>query len=896
MTPRSGPWLARALGWTIARAHRDAILGDLVDDYHASRAEGHGVRAGWILFTDLLRSAVDSRRQSWLDFRARAATDGPGGGPSVLWADLRAGFRQHTSHPVSTASAIVTIALAIGVNTALVSVTHAVLFTPLPFRDPGRLVFVWDDRGGRGAEPLTPARALDLRRRARTLESAALLGHDSMTVTGLGPPERWSGASVSSSFFDVVGAAPALGRTFHAADRGRDLVVLSHRLWQTRLGSDPTVVGKAFVMAGRPRTVVGVMSADFFWPVITAAPTMFDGPDFWANAPANDVPEGPIPTGDEIATNRTAGFVRMVARLAPGATLDAAGDDLRGIARDLGREFPTSDGGHGITLRGVNEQFFGSVRRPLLFLALASSLVVLLACINVANLLVMRLPARGREMAIRVALGAGRGRLARQLFVEALLLAVTGGIAGVLLARASLGAVVALAPAGLGRLDAVAVSGPILAITSLAVLGCGLALGLLPAVIVWRARPMLQLRTAGVALATRPHFRQVLVALEVAFAVALVVGAALFGQSLVRLRGVDVGFDTRNLLTFDVALTGDRAEYQAKQVAFFEDMFQAIRALPGVRAAGGAVTLPIGGDDFAAPVFAEGQPVPAPGAERHVGYQIVGEGWFTTLGVRVLRGRDFTAGDNRRDAPVAIVNETMASLVWPGIDPLGRRIRTTPDDSSTWLTVVGVVSDIHHLGPAAPARPELYEPYYQNSLPFLAVAVRTTGDPLAVVASIRAAVARLEPTQPISGVSTMARHLNRAYGNEAFLSTLTLCFGVLALGLAVVGVYGVVGWSSAQRTREFGLRTALGATPGSLSRLVLRQGMWPVGLGAIVGAGGAVTVAQSIRSLLFDTAAADPALYGVALVTVLAAAGVACWIPARRAARVDPVRALTAEP
>jgi putative ABC transport system permease protein len=532
----------------------------------------------------------------------------------------------------------------------------------------------------------------------------------------------------------------------------------------------------------------------------------------------------------------------------------------------------------------------------MLFLAWASALVVLLACVNVANLLVMRLPSRARELAIRVALGAGKGRLARQLLTEGLMLAVAGGVAGVALARLSLGALVALAPSGMGRLDAVSINLPVLLVSAAFVLACGLALGLVPALIVWRVRPMAELRTSGVSLSTRPGFRHALVACEVALAVTLVVGAALFGESLLRLRRVDVGFDTKNLLTFDIALVGARAEYQATQVAFFEEMFASIRALPDVRAAGGAVTLPIGGDDFGAPVFPEGQPIPAPGTERHVGFQVVGAGWFETLGMRLVSGRDFTAQDGPRDALVAIVNRTMASTVWPGQDPIGRRFRLSVNGTRPWLTVVGVVSDIRHLGPSVPPRPEMYEPYYQNSLPFLAVAVRTAHDPLAVVPAIRAAIARLDSTQPISGVNTMAQHLTRAYGDEAFLSTLTVGFGALALGLAIVGVYGVVGWSSAQRTREFGLRCALGATPASVSALVVRQGLRPVIVGAVAGTGAALMLSRSIRGLLFDTAPADPALYAMAVAAVVLAAALACWIPARRAGRIDPVRALTAEP
>ncbi len=325
-------------------------------------------------------------------------------------------------------------------------------------------------------------------------------------------------------------------------------------------------------------------------------------------------------------------------------------------------------------------------------------------------------------------------------------------------------------------------------------------------------------------------------------------------------------------------------------------MFRAIRALPGVTNAAGAVTLPIGGDDFAAPFYVEGRPKPAAGQERHVGLQLVGAHWFDTLGMRVISGRDFTEQDNRQDAPVAIVNQTLAGQMWPGESVIGKRFRYEADPTVPWLTVVGVVSDIRHLGPASPPRPEFYEPYYQHSLPFLAVAVRTGGDPLSLVAPIRAAVAELDPAQPISGVGTMSDHLTRAYGDERFLSTLTLAFGALALVLAVVGVYGVVGWSSAQRSREFGLRTALGATPASLSALVLRQGMWPVAIGAAAGTASALIVARSIRGLLFDTAPGDPALYAFAVATVLAAAGIACWIPARRAGKIDPVRALTAEP
>ena len=700
-------WLVRLLARSVARPYRDLVLDDVLDDYRAAVASGtparRARRRGYI---DLIRSGIDTRYQAWLERRAVAG----GRRAWTLSADLRAAWRQHRRQPAGTVSALLTIALAIGVNTTLVSVVRSTLMRPLPFRDPGQIVFIWDAQAGRPRLPLTPARALDFRSRPASIASGASIGHTAVTVTGLGPAERWSGASVSASFFDVLEANAALGRTFHAADRDRDVVVLSHRLWSQRFGADPAVVGRTLMMNGHPRTIAGVMSEDFFWPVITSTPSAANGPDFWACAPVGDTPEGPIPTIEDKPRYRQSGYVRLVARLSPKVSLAAAQTELSAVAESLAREYPATDGGHTVVVVPLAEQFFGSVREPLLFLLLASLLVVVLACVNVANLLVMRLPARGRELAIRVALGASRLRLARLLLIEGVMLAVGGGVAGIALARLSLRAVAGLAPPGVGHLDRLGLDAGVLAATASAVLGCALVLGLLPAVVVWRSRPAHDLRAAGAAPGTRPRLRQALVALEVAVALALVVGATLFGQSLLRLRRVDVGFETRGLLTFDIVLVGERAEYQSKQVTFFEDMLRAIRAVPGVTSAGGAVTLPIGGDDFAAPFYAEGRPKPAPGQEPHVGLQLVGAHWFETLGMRIVSGRDFTEQDNRRDAPVAMVNQTLATRMWPGESPVGKRFRYESDPTVPWLTVVGVITDIRHLGPASPPRPEFYEP------------------------------------------------------------------------------------------------------------------------------------------------------------------------------------------
>jgi len=378
----------------------------------------------------------------------------------------------------------------------------------------------------------------------------------------------------------------------------------------------------------------------------------------------------------------------------------------------------------------------------------------------------------------------------------------------------------------------------------------------------------------------------------VALAVALMVGAALFGRSLLRLQGVDVGFDTSRLLTFDIMLTGERAEYMSKQMEFYNGVLDRTRAMPGVVAAAGAFTLPIGGDDFGASAFPEGRPLPAPGADRRIGFQIVGDQWFRTLGMQLREGRDFSSIDKRESTPVVIINHALADSEWPGQSPIGLRLKYAREADAPWLTVVGVVSNIHHLGPSVPARSEIYLPYSQMSQAMMAVAVRTTGDPLSFVPAIRAAAAEVDPTQPISGVNTMEAHLTRAYGRARFLTTLTMLFGVVTCLLTVVGVYAVTSFAVAQRTKEFGVRAALGASPGRLGREVLTRSLMPVWFGVAAGIGLAMWTGQLIGALLFGTAPFDPVAYAGATAILILTAGLASFVPARRAAVLDPVKAL----
>jgi putative ABC transport system permease protein len=860
----------------IPLAYREEVLADLRERHQRVIP----------LVRATLRSARDARKHMHIQ------SDDTSGTWTGWGSDLRSAWRHHRARPAAALAIVAILAVALGLNTAVYSMVEAVLVRPLPYRDAGHVVFVWNAAPGGGREPLAPARALDLRTQISSLESAALIGHISMTITGREAAERWFGASVSSSFFDVLQSPPALGRTFQARDGNRDVVVLSHRLWVDEFQSDPRVIGRTLVMNGRARTIVAVMPPSFYWPSITPVTTAAQPPLFWTCAPLLDVPERPVVFDEDITKNRHSGFLRVVARLKAGRSIATANEEAAVVAADLAKRYPQTDGGRGVVIVPAPDQMFGPVETPMLFVLLASGLVVLGACVNVGNLLLVRQAGRRRELAVRSALGASRWRLARQLTAEALLLAIGGGIAGVVLAVAGLRVLVAMAPASVGRIDAAAIDGRVLITAFLATTITGLLLGLLSAIALWRDRSADDLRGAGSAEPSRGRLRQALVAVEVALAVALIAGAALFGESLLKLQRVDIGFDAKNLLTFDVMLTGERAEYQAKQLDFFNTMLDRVRALPGVRSAAGAVTLPIGGDDFGSAAFVEGRPLPPPGAEQRIGLQIVGKDWFQTLGMHVVGGRDFANTDTRESLRVVIVNQALADALWPGGSALGQRIRYSRNAEAPVLTVVGVVSNIRHLGPSTPARPEIYLAYGQSSMPMMAVAVRTAGDPLALVPAIRAEAAKVDATQPISGVSTMEAHLNRAYSRAQFLSRLTIVFGALALALAVMGVYAVTSFAVAQRTKEFGVRVALGASPARLMREVIAANLAASLAGAIAGAALAMWGSRFVASLLFGTAPLGAAACAGAVAVLMVTALIASGVPARRAAAIDPVRAL----
>ena len=784
-------------------------------------------------------------------------------------------------------TAVVTLALGIGANTAIFSVINGVLLRPQPYRDADRLAFLWSTSQSSPREPLTPGRLVDFRDQLTTASGIAGISQFSFNLTEDGEPERIAGSSVSSSFFDVLGTPPLLGDVFHSGTADDQAVVLSHGLWTRRFAGDRSIIGRRLMLNGSARTVVAVMPAAFNWPVITGSPSRLPGPELWIPGTVGDVPRTPVDQPN-LAANRTAGYLRAVVRLKDGVTLDQARQEAQGISARLAQQYPVEDGGRGATLVPLTTQFVGHLRQPMLILFGAVGFVLAIACANIASLLLGRGAARRREFAVRAALGASRARVIRQLLTESIVLASAGAAVGAVVAWWSLRWLMRISPGDLPGIETVALDGRVLLFTVLLSLVTGVVCGLAPALHASVGSINAHLgETSGRGSDGRRtgRTRDALVALEIAVALVLLVGAGLLLRSFHSLSRVDTGIRTASLLTFDMALTGERAQSPQSRRAFYDRALHAIAALPGVESAGAAATLPIGGDDFASGVTIEGKPQPRPGEQPRAGLQVVTPGYFRTMGIRVVDGRDVADSDTPEARPVVLVNETFARQHWPDEPAVGRRIRLG-GAAGDWFTVVGVVSDIRHLGPATPPRPEFYQPYTQRSFPFMAFVVRTSGSPTALVPSIRAAVMNLDRAQPISGVSTMEEHIARALSRPRFMSTLIGCFGVLALVLSTVGVYGVMAFSVVQRTREIAIRTALGATGRDVLTLVVGKAIWLAAAGVAGGLAASLALSGVLRGLLYGVTAADPGTYAAVMGLLTAVAVLAAAVPAWRAMRI----------
>ena len=803
---------------------------------------------------------------------------------NTIRSDLKYAARSLRRTPGFAAIAVVTLALGIGANTAIFSVVHNVLLQPLALVEPERVVRVFHDapEAGFATTPgaFSPPDFEDLQRDNAAFASLAayyfIPGQSETSLLGGGAPQELDTAFVSADFFSLLGVPPLLGRTPGAAENvpGTDqVVVLSHGLWQARFGADPGIVGRNVTLDSGKFTVIGVMPAAFDFPSRKAA--------MWV--PLSLIGE------DDIPTMRGLRWMDVVGRLAPEVTVAAADDAADGVMQRLAREYPdTNEDWTGVTVQTLKASLVGDLRPALFVLLGAVALVLLIACANLANLLLARGSARGSEFAVRSALGADRGRLVRQLLTESLLLALAGGALGLGLAYAGLDALVALSAGTIPRPDEIGVDLRVAGFALAASVLTGVLFGLAPALAA--SKPDLQEslgdggRSASAGRRGR-GLRDALVIAQTALAVVLLAGAGLLLRSFWNLTHVDPGFSGENVLSLSISTPSEVISDDERRAAYRREILARIGSLPGVLAVGGSKTVPLhgGGEGYAFTVAGQPEPV-APES----GVLIVTPGYFRALGIPLLRGREFTDNDEASEALVLMVNEAFARRYLPAREPVGATLSLGDEE----LRVVGLVGDVRTEGIAREPAPAVYAPAYLLPRSSMKLFIRTTSDPLQVAAAVRETIWDINPNQPISDITTMQKVMSETVARPRFFTLLLGGFAGLAMVLAALGVYGVIAYAVSRRTSEIGIRMALGASTGNVLRLAIAQGLAPAVAGLAIGLVAAVLLTRLLSGLLYDVAAVDPATFGgVALLLVIVAL-LAGWLPARRAARVNPAFAL----
>jgi putative ABC transport system permease protein len=829
-------------------------------------------------------------------FNSQPQSEGEGEAMGMLIPDLRFGARMLMKNPGFTAVAVLTLGLGIGANTAVFSVVNAVLLRPLPFDSPERLVAL-GQTGARDRENLSQfsfRNFADLRDQTKVFERLAAYYSNSVTLTGQGEAVRLRGVVATAELFPLLGASPALGRTFlpeedNAGGGAQGYpAILGWECWQQHFGGDPQVIGRLINLSGNAYTVVGVMPATFSFPV-QAQPV-----EVWIS-PARDAErtgEGAIMVGR--------GYLgwRVVGRLKDGATIEQAQAEADVVASSLAAQFADANQDMGIKLMPLLEWLVGNLRLTLMLLFGTVGVVLLIACANVANLLMTRAVGRQREVTVRLALGASRGRVARQLVTENLMLALGGGALGSLLAMVGTPLIVALSPAGFTRIAETSVDGRVLGFTALVSLLTGVLFGLAPALVVSRTELVESLKEGGRSGAGGRHSgraRNLLVVAEVALALVLLVGAGLLVRTLTQLQNVPLGFEPRNLLTMTVAKSPtDRPEETGE---FFRQLTERLRAIPGVTGASVTWQLPLSGASAATGLNIEGRPDEPAGKIPMGVIHSAGPDYFRTMGIPLLEGRDFTDHDDLNSAPVIIVNETLAKKFFPGGDALGKHILPgfSTNGNYRMREIVGVVGDVKHQGLRSAAAAEFYFPQAQMPVTSMTLVVRTARDPHALAAPVRRVVQAMDANAPVFAVMTAEEYMSRSLASARFNMTLLAAFAAVALVMTAVGLYGVISFSVSQATREIGIRIALGAKTRDAIRLVMGQGMILTLTGVAFGLVAAFGLTRVMAGLLFGVEATDPATFaGVALLLV-AVAALACYLPARRATKVDPMVALRYE-
>jgi putative ABC transport system permease protein len=799
-------------------------------------------------------------------------------------------FRSLARTPGFTAVALLTIALGVGVNTALFSIVHEVLLRPLPFRNPERLVTLWelapDDAGVPQRWRTTAANYFDWEREARGFERMALFGSAGLNWTGDGEPEELLGARVSAGYFDVLGIEPLLGRTFlpeETVPGGNRVLLLSHGLWQRRFGSSEDVLGKTLTLDGEPFEVIGVMPEAVYptWPQATGRlPFLPLYQQIWV----------PLALSEERRQNRGSHVFGAIARLAPDSALETARAEMDTIARRIAAAHPESRA-HGVVVVPYLEEMTGSARPALLVLWGAVALVLLIACANIASLMLARSASRRREVAVRTALGAGRGRLLGQFLTESSILGLGGGVVGIGLAHFGVKALVALSPEAVPRLSDSGLGLPVVGFDLAVSLLAGILFGLAPAIQTSRTDRDLRLKER----APRAELRRVLVVTEVALAVVLVVGASLLLQTFMRLRQLDLGFQADGVLVSEVNLPSSQYRDWRSITRFHAALLERLRAVPAVMASGLTYDHPLDSnwiDGFAI----EGAPKPEESLSAAL--RIVSPDYFRALGTEILRGRPFTDLDDAGHPGAVIVNEAFVRRYFAPADPLGKRlITTTPrgfwDESlPAVFEIVGVVENVRFLGPSVPPEPAFYLPAAQFPVQEMMVAVRLKGDPAVFASRLREEVWAIDGDIPLSNITTMDRLLSEALAQPRFNAFVLGFFGATALALAALGIYGILSTTVAQRTSEIGIRMALGARAADVVRMVVRQGMGLTLAGLAIGLVAALASAPLLRSLLFGIGAGDPWTFAAVAVFLGSVALFASYLPARRASRIEPLVAL----
>jgi len=793
--------------------------------------------------------------------------------------------------PGFTIVAVLALALGIGASTAIFSVLNAVLLRALPFRHAERTVIVWEHNRTRNRpqNTISPANFLDWQDQQSVFEEMSVFYDIRLNLTDAGEAEEIPAQVTTANLFHLLGVEPVLGRTFTPddAEENRDkVVVLSYGLWQSRFGGAPDIVGQTLTLNGTKVTVLGVLPADFKWFVKEGSLT---------GKPAQMWTPFKLTAGWRERKGR---FPMAVARLKPGISREQAQAEMNHIASRLETQYQEFNKGWGVNLVPVREQFAGQIRTPLLVLLGAVGFVLLIACANVANLLLARAAARQREMAIRAALGAGRWRVVRQLLTESLLLALTGGALGLLLAMWGVEALIALSPPNLIGANSVGVSLPVLGFTFAVSLLTGVLFGLIPALEASRFDLNESLKEGGKGnmVSTRSgRARRVFVVAEVALALVLLLGAGLMIKSFMRQQAVDPGFDAENLLTMQLRLTPAKYREPNQRIAFFREAVARIEALPGVRSVGTVSFLPIASLGAATDFTIEGQPAPAAGDAPVTEVRVTDENFFRTMNIPVSAGRTFTEQEATGERQVVVISQDLARQYFPGEDPIGKRITVEMTDKPVPTEIIGVVGDIKHQSLDTETRPMVYWPHPQLPYSSMTLVIRTAGEPLSLAAAAQREIRQMDKDQPVSDVRTMKAWLGESIARSRFGATLLGVFATVALTLAAVGIYGVMSYAVAQRKHEIGVRMALGARAADIFKLVIGQGMILTLIGIGVGLLGAFALTRVIASLLYGVSANDPLTFGLITLLLAGVALLACYIPARRATKVDPMIALRYE-